>query len=227
MNISIWVNNMSKSRQWMIIVYPESAIENWQQYLKDMGIKGAVSPLHDSDLRDDGKLKKPHYHTILLFNGGRTETYIRQEIVEPIKALGQFQRVIDKQLAFEYLTHENDPDKFQYDKAKIEFINSSVSDFVNEDYISIIDYIDDNKIKSLVGLLKSLRKTKNKRLIQYVSNNTFYVTQYLKEVRQDYDSKVETLVKQMYNHYGDVRINKDVLNKLCEVFNEVKIDNEI
>lgn len=216
----------SKCRQYMIIVYPESALQNWRKYLQEMGVKCAISPLHDSDLTDDGSLKKPHYHVILIFNGGRTETYVRQEIVEPIKALSQFQRVIDKQLAFEYLTHENNPEKHQYNRVEVEFINSCISDYVNEDYISILEYIDDNNIKTLVGLLKSLRKAKNKRLIQYVSNNTYYVTTYLKEVRENYDSKVETLVKSMYNHYGDIRVNKDVLNKLCEVFNEVKINNE-
>lgn len=215
-----------KSRYWTIIVYPDSVNPKWKEILKDKGCKVAISPLHDSDLRENGEIKKSHYHLLLIMNGGRTKEYIKTEIVEPINRLEQFQNVIDKEKAFEYLYHANDMDKYQYKKEDIEYINSNVSDYLNTDYITILEYIDDNKIKTLVGLLKALRKDNNKRLIKYTSDNTYFVQSYLKEVREGYEEKLQQVVKLLQYNYKEVYMNKDVLNKLCEVFDNVKITQD-
>lgn len=215
-----------KARCWQFLLYPESCNPEFIKYMYDSGLKGAISPLHDSDLRDDGTLKKSHYHVILLFNGGRTEQAVKEIVQEINVANNIIQKVNDKQARFEYLTHKNNPEKYQYNPEDIIFINAHSYDFIDEDYRCILDYIDDNKIKSIVGLLKALRKENNNRLIKYVSNNTYYVQTYLRALQIDYDSRIETLLHSLYNNYGDVRINKDVLNKLCEVFDEVKINNE-
>ena len=214
-----------KARYWQLLLYPESCNKDFVKYFYDNGIKCAISPLHCCDRGENGAIKKEHYHVVMLFNGGRTEKQV-MEIAKDLNAPEHVQKVYDKQNRYEYLTHKNNPEKYQYRSEDIIHINCYSYDFIDEDYKCILDYIDDNKIKSIVGLLKALRKENNTRLIKYVSNNTYYVNTYLRALQEDYDSRIESLLHSLYNNYGDVRINKDVLNKLCEVFDEVKINNE-
>lgn len=42
-----------KSRNFTFLVYPDSAPEDWQSRLRDMGIPMAISPLHDQDHKED------------------------------------------------------------------------------------------------------------------------------------------------------------------------------
>ena len=141
-----------KSRYWMIILYPDSCSVNWINILWDLNVKCVVSPLHEYDLRDDGTFKKPHYHILIQFNGGRTKSSVYENIITPLKALDRFDKIYDKTSAFEYLIHKNNPEKYQYSYDKIQFINSHSYDWIEEDYLTILNYIDDNKIKSFVKL---------------------------------------------------------------------------
>lgn len=47
----------TKSRTWGMVVYPESAPENWQELLSETFMQFAVSPLHDKDTNPDGEIK--------------------------------------------------------------------------------------------------------------------------------------------------------------------------
>ena len=48
--------------------YPESSdIEEIKHYLDSANWDYEISPLHDKDLKEDGTLKKPHYHIIVGF----------------------------------------------------------------------------------------------------------------------------------------------------------------
>lgn len=212
-----------KSRYWTIIIYPDSVNPDYISVLKEKQIKCAISPLHDKDINENGELKKPHRHILLIYNGPVTKNNVLENIVKPINRLEQFQNIIDKEKAFEYLWHENEVDKHKYSKADVIYINSDISDYINSLYISILDYIDDNNIKTLTSLLKKLRSENKRALIKYVSDNTYFVNTYILETRKRYDEKVETLIKNLYNNYRDVYVNKDVLNKLCGVFDEIKI----
>mgnify|MGYP002655818694 FL=1 len=62
-----------KSRTWAMVVYPESAPENWEELLAETFMQFAVSPLHDKDTNPDGEIKKPHWHVILIWDGPVTQ----------------------------------------------------------------------------------------------------------------------------------------------------------
>ena len=63
---------------WQFLLHPDSMAEGlggdeqkvWD-YLDSLMVPIIVSPLHDSDLREDGTntLKKPHYHCMVQFDG--------------------------------------------------------------------------------------------------------------------------------------------------------------
>lgn len=56
----------TRTRNWSVIVYPESAPENWRQILDESHIEWIESPLHEFDTNPTGEIKKPHYHILLL-----------------------------------------------------------------------------------------------------------------------------------------------------------------
>ena len=93
------------------------------QYLNEETIKNAIASqncidkwcyvLHDSDVKDDGTLKEPHWHIYLHFTDSRQFDYIAKwfkiepQYVNKIKG----KRFGD---AIEYASHHNAPEKYQY-----------------------------------------------------------------------------------------------------------------
>ncbi|WP_368276451.1 Rep family protein [Coprococcus sp. RTP21204st1_G4_RTP21204_210225] len=53
---------------WLFEFYPDSAPENWREIINSWLVDCLVSPLHDSDVNEDGTPKKPHWHGILFFD---------------------------------------------------------------------------------------------------------------------------------------------------------------
>lgn len=154
-----------KKRNWAFVLYPESAPEDWRERLQLTGLQCAISPLHDKDLNADNTPKKAHYHVILAYSGptsfnavkSLTEA-LRQPIPQPLEQIRGYYR---------YLTHKDNPEKYQYDERDIITINGfNISDFVEMsksevivlkrqlqtlirerdilEYSEFLDYIQDN-----------------------------------------------------------------------------------
>lgn len=109
-----------RTRNWSCIIYPRQGIEgeqtecpdNWAEILGELGVKCAVSPLHDKDVKPDGTLKKPHRHVVFAYDGVKTEKQAREDFAriggvgcEAVRSLYSITR---------YLTHKDDKDKAQY-----------------------------------------------------------------------------------------------------------------
>lgn len=110
-----------KKRFWTVVLYPESAPEDWRERIKQSGLVFAVSPLHDRDVNADGTPKKPHHHLILVYGGPTTYNNVKsfcdelnQPIPKPLESVRGMYR---------YFTHEENPEKAQYDKKGIEHYN--------------------------------------------------------------------------------------------------------
>ena len=106
-----------KKRNWAFVLYPESAPNNWLDLLQQTGLQFCVSPLHDKDLNADNTLKKAHYHIILIYDGPTTYNNVRQlteslgqPIPQPLEQVRGYYR---------YLTHKDNPEKYQYDEKDI------------------------------------------------------------------------------------------------------------
>lgn len=110
-----------KTRNWCFIVYPESADPDWRTKLKSTGVPGFISPLHDKDKEADGKLKKAHWHANLFFKGPTSLLAVKALTAE-LKATNP-QRIWDPLASYEYATHKNAPDKYQYPEADIDVFN--------------------------------------------------------------------------------------------------------
>lgn len=107
----------SRTRNWSIILYPESAPENWRDIIDELHIEWVESPLHEFDSNPTGEVKKAHYHVLLMFGG--VKSY--EQVCEVVKQLnGPIpQRCHNAKAMVRYMAHLDNPEKFQYDPAKI------------------------------------------------------------------------------------------------------------
>lgn len=122
-----------RKRAWQCVVYPESAPSDWMERLHSQGIAYDISPLHDKDLNAEGDKKKPHYHVILDFGAGHTQSgdgaieifdIIGGVYPDPKKDRKKFLeacKVKKIESAWRYLCHldEHDPAKVQYDVSEV------------------------------------------------------------------------------------------------------------
>lgn len=129
-----------KKRHWAFVAYPESLPADWIDQLKQTGLKVAISPLHDRDTNPTGEPKKPHYHVIVSYEGPTTYSNVEkltlrlnQPIPQPLEQVRGYYR---------YLTHEDNPEKVQYDKADIQTLNGfDIRDYVEMTKSEVTRYL--------------------------------------------------------------------------------------
>lgn len=121
-------------RNWATVIYPESAYDNWLDYLRELKSPVFVSPLHDKDTNPDGEKKKEHYHILFTFEGKKSQEQIK-EITEKIGAVGQ-EPVNSLRGYARYLCHLDNPEKYQYSENDIQC-------FGGADYGSVIGLVTD------------------------------------------------------------------------------------
>ena len=132
-----------KSRTLAIVLYPES-----QQSVIDSIRKNYsyVGMLHDKDTDANGVLKKAHWHFIIRFKQARWSSGLAAELGID----DHFESVKNMDGALRYLSHMDDPDKFQYDPADVSYsadmsvvYRKAIDDCLSEDerVRSIIQFI--------------------------------------------------------------------------------------
>lgn len=111
---------MERSRTFTFVFYPDE--KNFLDIMEEVINQDTAFILHDKDINDDGKLKKPHYHVVVKFKDAKTCTSVAK-IFHLLNSDGEIasNRVDlcckgkkDFKGALRYLTHANTPDKFQY-----------------------------------------------------------------------------------------------------------------
>lgn len=153
----------TRTRTWTIVVYPDSAPENWRDLIDEEHIGWVESPLHEFDTNPTGEVKKAHWHVLLCF--GSVKAY--EQVVEFVKPLNCPipKRVHDAKAMVRYMAHLDNPDKFQYSVSEIiphggvdlaELLRPSAS----ERYTIIAEMIDwckDNSISEFQDLMDEAR----------------------------------------------------------------------
>lgn len=187
-----------KARYWQALVYPDSAPENWRDILNDLFVMWVASPLHDKDVNDDGTPKKPHYHVYLIFDNTYTYSYAK-DIYDEIGAVfpDLARTVIIKNLpaCIKYLTHENKPDKAQYDKSGITHSEDFVPEKFEEQptldelkrrdkeiYYEILDFINEQDIVELCDLIDYARWN-NDEWSEYIRHKTIAIAYHINSRR--------------------------------------------
>ena len=99
-------------RNFATVIYPESAPTEWRDTLSILAIPGFLSPYHDKDTNPTGEPKKPHYHLMLMFDGKKSKTQVK-EIFDKVGGVGL--EIINSARGYaRYLCHLDNPEKVQY-----------------------------------------------------------------------------------------------------------------
>lgn len=184
------MSKIVKKRYWAFVLYPESAPKNWLDILQETGLPCCVSPLHDKDINPDNTPKKPHYHIILCYGSpttynnvlNLTQNILKQTIPIPLEQVKGYYR---------YLTHLDNPEKYQYSSNDIKCFNGFCSDDyisltstqINQIKVEILKFIDDNNIIEYCDLLEILRKIEKFNLLDISMNHTILFNTYITSKR--------------------------------------------
>ena len=184
-----------RTRVWAIVVYPDSAPENWQQLIDDQHIEWVESPLHEFDTNPTGEVKKPHYHVLLMFGGVKSYEQVC-DFIKPLNCPIP-QRCHNAKAAVRYMAHLDNPDKFQYDVASIkahggvdlaELLRPSSSErytLIDE----MAEYVKQNHITEFQDLFDYARKEKRDSWFPLLCDNSAYVVGlYIKSQRHRQES---------------------------------------
>lgn len=158
-------NAEKRTRNWMVIVYPDSAPEKWEDILDAQHIAFCCSPLHKDDKNADGSPKKPHWHLVLAFDG--VKTY--EQVCEITAALNAPipQRVESIRGAVRYLVHMDNPDKAQYSKADIRTFGGMEID----EYLRTSEQARGNVVRDMCRWVTDNGVTEMWQLMQYAMDN--------------------------------------------------------
>lgn len=190
-----------KKRYWAFVLYPESAPENWREILQQTGLSICVSPLHDKDINPTGEKKKAHYHIILCYSGPTTFKCVKSitdSLNQPIPiALEQVRGY------FRYLTHKDNPEKYQYDEKEITTINDFDIDNYNDLSVSQINAIKielqkiirDNNIYEYCDLLDFLLDNDLLSYLDVAQNHTILFNTYITSLRNKHKKlAIDTII---------------------------------
>lgn len=180
-----------KKRAWALVCYPESLPSDWEDFLLHTGLEVAISPLHDKDINPDNSPKKPHYHIILVYQNPTTYKnvkdnicdYLKCPIPQPLESVKGYYR---------YLTHQDNPEKYQYNSSEIVTLNgfdstnytnmslTEISAYLNK----ITDFIEDLQITEYRDLILLLKKDDELRfLVPIAQNKTLFLNAYIKSLK--------------------------------------------
>ena len=183
------IKSSIKKRNWAFVLYPESAPSDWLEQIQLSGIMSAVSPLHDKDVDPTGEPKKPHYHVILVYGSPTTYNNVKsltdrlnQPIPQPLEQVRGYYR---------YLTHKDNPDKYQYNDSDIVTVNGfNIADFVEvtKSEVTEIKFILQTLIREKLFKEYSLfmdyvQDNYDRVYYDVASSHTIFFNTYIKSVR--------------------------------------------
>lgn len=157
----------TRTRNWVIVLYPESAPENWREIIDDHHIEWVESPLHEFDTDPTGCVKKPHWHVLLMFGGVKSYDQVL-EFCKPLNCPIP-QRCHNAKAMVRYFAHLDNPDKWQY----------SVNDIVSHGGVEIADLLKPSAserytiIKEMCEYVAGYNITEFFELMDYAMNERF------------------------------------------------------
>lgn len=211
------MENSKKARYWVIIIFENNwkEVPNWREILIDTHLRFCVSPLHDHDIWSEldvqkhpdraeyikqhiGEPKNPHYHVMIHGDDNMTFKTVK-EIVAPL-GCSMPQPVYAPDGMYSYFTHENNPEKAQYNVNDMMHYNGSdPSDYIMEiskwKKSKMIDELDEIFVErgavKYYEMLRIARSMDNPNYLWLVQNNTYHFNQILVDIIKTEKKKEE------------------------------------
>lgn len=180
-----------RKEYWLFVFYPDSAPKNWREIINGWLLDCLVSPLHDSDVNEDGTPKKPHYHGVIFFDSMKTQEQVA-EIIAPLNGPKPIYPQGTKRNCARYLCHLNNPEKHQYNEADVlEFQSANYQELKQaaaEKYAYIgemMDFVDEQGVYSYAHLLRFARQNREEWFRCLCDNGTYVMKEYCKTAAYD------------------------------------------
>jgi len=186
----------TRTRNWTIVLYPESAPENWRDYMNELHIEWIESPLHNLDTSADGEIKKEHWHILLMFSQVKTYEQVR-EMTDPLNCPSP-QKCHNAKAMVRYMAHMDNPEKAQYPPDKI----------IGHGGVDIAELLKPSSseryslIREMIEFIKANELTEFQDLMDYAAgfryddwfpllcdNSTIVMNSYIKSCRHRVSSK--------------------------------------
>lgn len=185
-------NANKRARNWCVIVYPDSAPEDWKSILDSKGIKWACSPLHDKDINDDSEqtIKKAHWHVVICYSGNKSYNQVIDDLQDLNCPRPEICR--DVRSSVRYFIHKDHPHKYPYNEDDIECYGGfDIGDYFNISKSELrlyrkemADYIEENDIKEFFEFDCYCRKEKTETWYRVLSeSSTIYFRELIKSNR--------------------------------------------
>lgn len=127
-------------RQISILLWVDSVPADYLDRIESIGYPALISPLHDSDVLEDGSPKKAHYHVLFVFPGRKTGEQC-QRIANYVSHGDEFSGdypwlyVVDRYVHARYLCHLDSKHKYRYPVADVVSVNgASISKLIGKDW---------------------------------------------------------------------------------------------
>lgn len=164
----------NKSKYFCCVLYPDSATYDTDNVIKALAnehLSFAVSPLHDRDVDEDGRLKKSHYHLLLAYSSATTLNNICgwfNACGMPDSDMHSVRVCASGVGYYRYLTHKDNPEKAQYDDKDIRIFND-FDEIFKKFSKTVTDKIDD--LVRIFQIVDKLNTISFHSLIQYLMLN--------------------------------------------------------
>ncbi len=198
----------TRTRNWLFILYPESAPENWRDLLDEMHIPWIESPLHDKDVIDDGNntKKKDHKHIMLMYPIVKNFEQVKeitdalnQPIPQPCRSTAGSVR---------YFAHLDNPEKAQYSRDEIIGHNGvdvqriiDTSSDRTQTIKDIITWINENDCYRFNDLVNYAMAENEHWFNLLVNGYTRFLSEYLKDKWHQHKEEQETTDKEFLESY--------------------------
>lgn len=186
-----------RTRNWTIIVYPDSAPDNWREIVQELHVETYISPLHDKDISADGSAKKPHWHVLFAFRGKKSLAQVQEisDRLSGVKVRWEECAVADLRGMVRYLVHFDDANKHQYDVSAIETMGGAdVVDFFASSAVDVdtalgemMDWCIEQGCFSFFALSNYARRERPDWFRVLSTKRTLFITQWLKSMKWEID----------------------------------------
>lgn len=190
-------NTQPKGKYWAFIGYQDSLPVDYIDILNLTGLSWARSPYHDRDVNSDGSLKKPHYHFIIIWNGPTTLSAVKRLVCDKLNCPEPIMLESPKGY-YNYFTHKDNPEKYQYEESKIIKYNSfDLSDYFNGAEVTrivkeISSLIIDTPICEYAHLISVLLDSYPPEYFSVASTHTVHINALCRSLRHTHQKKGST-----------------------------------
>lgn len=103
------------TRFYSVFIRTFSPREEVEAFLRSVDFDEHAYIFHDSDVKEDGSPKEPHFHILVYRKSGfrltpAVRAFSQNTLIQPCRS---------RKLSYEYLTHKNDPDKHSYPSSSV------------------------------------------------------------------------------------------------------------